>query len=65
MTSVSRWKVTYRYDRCANGRRVHNRRGEPQVHAREDEILDQFASVRDAVEIATDFADDIAAGFGR
>jgi DNA invertase Pin-like site-specific DNA recombinase len=54
--------VTYHYYRCANGRRVHSRRGEPQVNVREEEILDQFQSAVDAVQITADLADAIVKG---
>jgi hypothetical protein len=54
--------VTYHYYRCANGRRVHSQRGEPQVNVREEEILNQFRGAVDAVQITADLADAIVKG---
>ena len=52
--------VTYSYYRCADGRRVHRGKGEPQVNVKEQEILDQLAGAADAIEITSAFAEAVA-----
>jgi hypothetical protein len=52
--------LTYHYYRCADGRRVHRDKREPQVNVKEDEILAQLAMAVDAIEITSAFAKAIA-----
>ena len=52
--------VTYSYYRCADGRRVHRGKGEPQVNVKEQDILDQLAGAADAIEITSAFAEAVA-----
>src|SRR5208283_1070074 len=52
--------ATYHYYRCADGRRVHRGKGEPQVNVKEHEILDQLAGAADAIEITSAFAEAVA-----
>lgn len=54
--------TTFPYYRCADGRRVHRGRGEPQVNVREEQILDQFGSAVDAITLTPDIAAAIADG---
>ena len=51
---------TFHYYRCADGKRVHRGRGEPQVNVREEGILDQLGAAVDAVTLTEDIACSIA-----
>ncbi len=52
--------ATYHYYRCADGRRVHRDKHEPQVNVKEDEILTQLRGAVDSIEITSAFADAVA-----
>ncbi len=52
--------LTFHYYRCADGKRVHRGRGEPQVNVREEGILQQLAGAVDAVTLTEDIARSIA-----
>ncbi len=52
--------LTFHYYRCADGKRVHRERGEPQVNVRGDRILDQLGDAVDAVTLTEDIAHTIA-----
>ncbi len=52
--------ATYHYYRCADGRRVHRDKQEPQVNVKEDDILAQLTMAVDAIEITSAFADAVA-----
>jgi hypothetical protein len=54
--------TTYHYYRCADGRRVHAGRNEPQVNVREGEILEQLGTAVDAITLTPEIADAIADG---
>jgi DNA invertase Pin-like site-specific DNA recombinase len=54
--------TVYHYYRCADGKRVHVGRGEPQVNVREEDILDQLGGVVDAISVTEDIAEAITVG---
>lgn len=56
----SKNEITYRYYRCADGRRVHRNKRVPQINARETEILSQLTAATDALQITSTLADAIA-----
>lgn len=53
-------EITYRYYRCADGRRVHRASGARQINVREEEILGQFVGAVEAIEITATFAEAVA-----
>ena len=54
--------MTYRYYRCADGRRVHRDAGQSQVNVKEDDVLDQLGGVIDAIALTPDVVDAIVKG---
>ncbi len=54
--------VTYRYYRCADGKRVHVGREEKQINVREEEILDQLGTALDAIALTPDVVQAIVNG---
>lgn len=52
--------LTFHYYRCADGKRVHRGRGEPQVNVREEAILEQLAGAVDAITLTDTIARSIA-----
>lgn len=57
---ITKKAVTYRYYRCADGRRVHRESGARQINVRETDILDQFQGAVDAIQIGAAFAEAVA-----
>lgn len=53
---------TYKYYRCADGRRVHRDHGEPQVNVLEHDMLDQLGAAVDAIALTPEIANAIAKG---
>jgi DNA invertase Pin-like site-specific DNA recombinase len=54
--------TTYRYYRCADGRRVHRDRDEAQVYVKENDILDQLGGVIDGFTLTADLVEAIVRG---
>ena len=52
--------TTYHYYRCADGKRVHRERGEPQVNVIEGDILDGLGSALDELTITPELARQVA-----
>jgi DNA invertase Pin-like site-specific DNA recombinase len=52
--------LTFHYYRCADGKRVHRERGEPQVNVREASILEQLAGAVEAISLTQKIACSIA-----